>query len=303
MSDCVNNISDRVNSILASRLDVQYITGADTAVLPPFPDFNMVMPYTSISCFLPYEDRPFPGIDCQIGDTLCHAGPGDCLICPADSERRFFHRDPGHRSVWAHLNILLDANFQLVHFFDIPNVIRGEAAARIRKLIDILNRGRKNIQEADRQTEIAARRPAALPDLLEERAVLLLLLKELLATATPRDTLPLVVQGFLELEPAIRFIRKHKFEKIRLDDLAARCHCCRSAFEKKFRAAFGTSPGRYLLNLRLAEAEQLLLNSDESCATIAEKTGFANQFIFSRQFRGRCGLSPSEYRSTRTSVH
>ena len=298
MSNRVNNISDYVISNFASSIDIKYIKGADSTVLKPFWNFDLLMSDTSVSYIMPTENQPFPGLDCRIGKTLCHVGPGDCLICPAGSYRSFFYKDSdsGHRSIWVHLNILLNSNFQFVHFFDIPYVIHGDAAARIRGYLDILNRGSKNILISRKITEISGRRTETLAEQLEDRAVMMLILKEILDLSTPKETLKFALQGFHELEPAIQFIQKHKFEKISLDDLASICHYSRSAFEKKFRAAFGISPGKYLLNLRLSEAEHLLRNSDDTCAMIAEKTGFANQFIFSRQFRSRCGVSPSEYR-------
>ncbi len=60
---------------------------------------------------------------------------------------------------------------------------------------------------------------------------------------------------------------------------------------------FGISPGRYLLNLRLSETENLLRNTNASCAEIAEAAGFSNQFIFSRLFTSRYGIPPRDYRS------
>ena len=235
-------------------------------------------------------------------DALCHVDPGDCLICPTDSKRRFYDNDSGHRSIWAHLDFLQDSHFQLVHFFDMPYVIRGDAAARIRDLIDRLNRGRKYLLESQKIIGLAERQNGGLSEQLEDRAIMLMILKEILDLSTPRETLWIAVQEFHKLEPAVRFIQKHKFEKIQLDELARCCHCSRSAFVKNFRAAFGISPGKYLLDLRLSEAEQLLRTSDDSCAMIAEKTGFANQFIFSRQFRARNGVSPSDTAGKRCSA-
>ena len=51
------------------------------------------------------------------------------------------------------------------------------------------------------------------------------------------------------------------------------------------------------MNLRLSAAEAMLRENDDSCAQIAEACGFANQFIFSRLFSKRCGISPRDYRN------
>ena len=50
-------------------------------------------------------------------------------------------------------------------------------------------------------------------------------------------------------------------------------------------------------NRRLSAAETMLRESDDSCARIAESCGFVNQFIFSRLFSKRFGISPRDYRN------
>ena len=184
----------------------------------------------------------------------------------------------------------------LLNFYKVPPVIRGTAALRCRRLINRLNRGSRNILSGNTIRVLAGPRSGSLADQLEEQGSAFLLLKEILVLSEPKETLFLAVDGFHELENAVQLIHQHKFEKLSLGELAQSCHCSRSSFEKKFRKVFGISPGRYLLNLRLSETENLLRNTSASCAQIAEAAGFSNQFIFSRLFTGRYGISPRDYR-------
>jgi len=296
MSDCVNNISDRVISALLPQIRISWVSGADTAVLPPFGNSSTPMPYTAVSCLMPYQKIPYSGVNVRIDGKLFYAESGDCLIFPEGCRRWFYRKDEGHRSVWAHFRIRLEPGLPLLNFFNVPPVIRGKAALRCRRLIADMNRNSRNILSANTLTVLSERRPGSLADQLEEQAAAILLLKEILAVSTPKESLFLAVSGFHELENAVNWIQKHKFEKITLDDLSQCCHCSRSAFEKKFRRIFGISPGKYLLDLRLSEAENLLRDPNASCAQIAEHAGFANQFIFSRLFKQRYGISPRDYR-------
>lgn len=296
MSDCVNNISDHVISALLPRIRISWVTGADTTVLPPFGNSSAPMPYTAVSCLLPYRKIPYSGVDVRIDGKLYHAESGDCLIFPEGCRRWFYRKDDGHRSVWAHFRIRLEPDLPLLIFFNVPPVIRGKTALRCRRLIADMNRESRNLLSGNKLTVLSERRPGGLPEQLEDQAAAILLLKEILAVSTPKESLFLAVSGFHELENAVNWIQKHKFEKLTLDDLARCCHCSRSAFEKKFRRMFGVSPGKYLLDLRLSEAENLLRNTSDSCAQIAENAGFANQFIFSRLFSKRYGISPKDYR-------
>lgn len=296
MSDCVNNISDHVISALLPRIRISWITGADTTVLPPFGNSSTPIPYTAVSCLLPCRNLPYSGVDVQTDGKHFFAESGDCLIFPEGCRRWFYRKDEGHRSVWAHFRIRLEPDLPLLNFFNVPPVIRGKTALRCRKLIADMNRKSRNLLSGNTLTVLSERRPGGLPEQLEDQASAILLLKEILAVSTPKESLFLAVSGFHELENAVNWIQKHKFEKITLADLARCCHCSRSAFEKKFRRMFGVSPGKYLLDLRLSEAENMLRNTSDSCAQIAETCGFSNQFIFSRLFSKRYGISPKDYR-------
>ena len=297
MSDCVNNISDHVISALLPRIRISWVSGADTAVLPPFGNSSAPMPYTAVSCLLPYRKIPYSGVDVRIDGKLFYAESGDCLIFPEGCRRWFFREDEGHRSIWAHFRIRLEPDLPLLNFYKVPPVIRGTAALRCRRLISRMNRGSRNILSDNTIRVISEPRSGSLADQLENQGTAFLLLKEILALSEPKETLFLAVDGFHELENAVQLIHQHKFEKLSLDELAQSCHCSRSSFEKKFRKVFGISPGRYLLNLRLSETENLLRNTNASCAQIAEAAGFSNQFIFSRLFTGRYGIPPRDYRS------
>lgn len=296
MSDCVNNISDHVIAALLPRIRISRITGADTAVLPPFHNSPAPMNSTCLACLLPYRGMPYAKIDVRIDGVMHRAEKGDCLVFPEGCRRWFTWYDNGHRSIWTHLQIRLEPDLPLLQFFDTPYVIRGAAALRCRTLINRLNRGCRTILCDNNVTTVADRRAGGLADQVEDQALMLLLLKEILNLSEAKETLFLMIRGFPEFEGALMRIQKHKFEKLTLDQLAADCHMSRSSFEKKFRTVFGTPPGQYLLNLKLSAAAGMLRSSQETCAQIAERCGFSNQFIFSRLFSQRYGIPPRDYR-------
>ncbi|HEY2134030.1 MAG TPA: AraC family transcriptional regulator [Acetobacteraceae bacterium] len=70
---------------------------------------------------------------------------------------------------------------------------------------------------------------------------------------------------------------------------------------RAFRAAYGTSPHAYLLQIRLLRARRLL-RAGERPAAIAAACGFADQSLFGRWFRRAYGLTPAAYRACCTGV-
>lgn len=75
----------------------------------------------------------------------------------------------------------------------------------------------------------------------------------------------------------------------------------RFALARAFRAAYGTSPHAYLVQLRLAEARRRLQRG-QAPALVAADCGFADQSHFGRWFRRAYGLTPAAYRACCTGV-
>lgn len=63
-----------------------------------------------------------------------------------------------------------------------------------------------------------------------------------------------------------------------------------------FRSQTGETPIRYLLRTRIRMAVRLLVETDDSIAAIATRTGFDNANYFSKAFRHWMNLSPSQLR-------
>ena len=82
----------------------------------------------------------------------------------------------------------------------------------------------------------------------------------------------------------------------RTTDLAKLAGLSASQFERTFRRAFGTTPHRHLLRLRIETACRRLRESDDSIAAIAVGCGFADHAHFTRTFRRAMGMAPTEYR-------
>ena len=78
--------------------------------------------------------------------------------------------------------------------------------------------------------------------------------------------------------------------------LAAESGYSRAHFLRTFKLATGQTPHRYLNNLRLTRARELISGHSMSLIDIAATCGFSSHAHFSTSFRGKFGLSPSQYR-------
>ena len=68
----------------------------------------------------------------------------------------------------------------------------------------------------------------------------------------------------------------------------------RFALARNFRALYATSPHRYLLMRRLAQARKMVTDG-QPLADVAAATGFADQAHFSRHFKQAFGVTPGRW--------
>jgi len=98
------------------------------------------------------------------------------------------------------------------------------------------------------------------------------------------------------LEETKRYIDLHVAEKISLTQMACMSHLSVSHFSTLFRRYYNASPIDYQVHRRMETARYLLEIPGLSVTEIAERTGYAELYRFSRMFKKRFKMSPSVYR-------
>lgn len=81
-----------------------------------------------------------------------------------------------------------------------------------------------------------------------------------------------------------------------MKDLAADADVHPSRLSREFRRHFGTSPGRYIREVRLARARVDLERGREPLAVVAVRNGFSDQSHLTRELKRATGLTPAAYR-------
>jgi len=81
-----------------------------------------------------------------------------------------------------------------------------------------------------------------------------------------------------------------------VETLAARAGLGPRHFNRRFKETFGTSPARYVEQLRLDEARKRLPAPNQTVDSVAASVGYASSDAFRRAFERRFGLAPSTYR-------
>ncbi|HZG83639.1 AraC family transcriptional regulator [Paenibacillus sp.] len=99
-------------------------------------------------------------------------------------------------------------------------------------------------------------------------------------------------------EQIIEYMRSHLSDPLSLDDLGRALHLGKSRLKEIMHAHTGMGVMEYFKSLRIEQAKTMIRESQCTYTEIAEKLGYSGIHYFSRDFRKKTGMSPSEYAKT-----
>ncbi|MCX7045450.1 MAG: AraC family transcriptional regulator [Candidatus Sumerlaeota bacterium] len=103
------------------------------------------------------------------------------------------------------------------------------------------------------------------------------------------------------VEDAIRQARQilasQSGKELQLEELAAQLGLSYSSFRRLFKAQTGFSPRQFALQVKLNRARDLLARAETPVYLVAEESGFESVFYFSKYFKEKTGMTPTEYRA------
>jgi AraC-like DNA-binding protein len=103
-------------------------------------------------------------------------------------------------------------------------------------------------------------------------------------------------ERFLYWAPVLEMIVSNYAEPLSAASLAAKVSLSVSQFDRQFKKRFLTTPRKYIMNVRVNAACQLLVATELPIASVALQTGFYDQAHFTNQFVRYKGMPPSRYR-------
>jgi len=116
-----------------------------------------------------------------------------------------------------------------------------------------------------------------------------------LGVATRQSTDVLAIDD-PEIAEAVRYIRDHACDGIKVQDVLQHVPLSRRVLEKRFFDIVGRSPHQEITRRRVDRIRQLLAETDLTLAKIAQRTGFQNEEYMSVAFRRAMQVPPGKYR-------
>ena len=95
---------------------------------------------------------------------------------------------------------------------------------------------------------------------------------------------------------AIRYMNRHLFEPIGVQEVADSVSLSPSHFSRQFKARTGYSPYEYIVLRRIDKAKYMLSSTELSVKEIAYATGYNSEENFIHSFRKNVGIAPGLFR-------
>ena len=99
-----------------------------------------------------------------------------------------------------------------------------------------------------------------------------------------------------DLIVAVKFIRDHACERMRVEDIIENLRISRRTLEKRFKAALGRTLHEEIRRAQLDRARHLLTQTRLDIAEVADRAGFCDRKAFHKVFAEAMGMPPGVYR-------
>jgi len=91
------------------------------------------------------------------------------------------------------------------------------------------------------------------------------------------------------------FIKENLAQKLNTEELMKVGNCSKSTLHRMFETYCGKSPGAYILQERMVNARNLLLQADSNVSDVAYQTGFSSLSYFVKQFKAFHNCTPGNF--------
>jgi len=267
----------QLDRLLQSSLHFEPMCGNVTRIRSPHSTGWRTLP--GLMCAQPQRGRAVMSLD---GRAL-RVRTGELMVLPAGVYHRVDVTTPTAVSRWAHVNYFVMHSLDLFSLLSVPPVVPRKLGRRVGDEI-----------ESWVTTEAAGGNPLLRHAQRNAFGYRLLALLSEVCSLKPEAERNL--DGIAAVRAVIEHMNRNLGQPISRDALAEVAGMSRAQFHRVFTQAMGCSPVRFLRNIRLRLAQQLLISTGEPVKAIAQRCGYEDTFVFSKAFKRDSGLSPSAYR-------
>lgn len=104
---------------------------------------------------------------------------------------------------------------------------------------------------------------------------------------------------YMNISKAVTYLEQNYTQPISNKFLANLCSISQDCFIRTFKMYYDTTPRKYILDLRISKAKEMLVSQSKTVSEIAYALGFESPTYFTNMFKKKVGVSPSQYKNRR----
>lgn len=104
---------------------------------------------------------------------------------------------------------------------------------------------------------------------------------------------------YMNISKAVTYIEQNYTKSFSNKFLAELCSISQDCFIRTFKTYYDTTPRKYILDLRINKAKEMLLSQSKTVSEISYSLGFESPTYFTNMFKKKVGVSPSQYKNRR----
>lgn len=133
---------------------------------------------------------------------------------------------------------------------------------------------------------------------IELKGKLITLFSKLLRYSISSDIASRNLDDYSICEEICDYIVQNYKKSLTLKSLSRQVKMSPFHLAHKFKNVIGTSPIKFMINIRIKESQSLLEKTNLRISEIANESGFNDCYYFTRIFKKYTGVTPSEYRKS-----
>ena len=102
---------------------------------------------------------------------------------------------------------------------------------------------------------------------------------------------------FMNIAKAVTYMEQNYIMPLSNKYLADMCSVSQDCFIRTFKKFYDTTPKKYILNLKINRAKEMLDDNQKTVSEISYDLGFESPTYFSNLFKKKVGVTPSQYRN------
>ncbi|MCM8537508.1 MAG: AraC family transcriptional regulator [Lentisphaeraceae bacterium] len=106
-----------------------------------------------------------------------------------------------------------------------------------------------------------------------------------------------ILEPYSQLSKVLRYIQENFEKQLEVSELAEMVNLSISQFERRFKKLLNMTPIKFINKVRVDNACEMLLKTNNTLSAIAYDCGFYDHSYFTKQFKKKMGKTPNDYRS------